>query len=75
MVSDYAKLFATKPLNGNPGMWEWGMTKILGRPRQEVMCWTRVDTYSSNIIVLIVLIVLLIIVLGMYCGERESWMP
>lgn len=31
MVSDYAKMFADKPLNGNPGMWEWGVASVLGR--------------------------------------------
>eukprot|EP00904_Undaria_pinnatifida_P013619 jgi/Undpi1/9388/HiC_scaffold_27.g11846.m2 len=32
VVSDYAQMFAKeKPLNGNAGMWEWGVNKILGK--------------------------------------------
>lgn len=37
VVSDYAQMFAKeKPLNGNAGMWEWGVNKILGKTYAKV---------------------------------------
>ncbi|CAM9824375.1 unnamed protein product [Pylaiella littoralis] len=38
VVAEYAKLFGKKPLDGEPGMWEWGCSKLLGgrrRPQQQ----------------------------------------
>lgn len=37
VVSDYAKMFEKKrPLNGNTGMWDWGMTKLFGSTHPQV---------------------------------------
>ena len=40
VVSEYVKLFSKKRvgrLNGNPGMWEWGALKLLGRRSPQVI--------------------------------------
>lgn len=49
VVSDYVKSFEKKkPLNGNAGMWDWGVTKIFGKAYPQVTCVISVSYWAGG---------------------------
>ncbi|CAM9266582.1 unnamed protein product [Laminaria digitata] len=52
VVSDYVKIFEKKkPLNGNAGMWEWGVTKLFGKTYPKPQVAERADPRLGHFIV------------------------